>query len=749
MTVLPTTAGWFSPAAEVMVNGTAHRLLLRAEHAIDVRSVHNLLRETYHSVALLDADASELGQIPRLSRLLRGCVGRRSRFVPRAAPPARPVAAMSPIVGSQPQRPRGSPENGRDSGARHSSSRAATALPSLRASALPPPRIRAARRPALHGEPDREPDRQPAAACFGCAPLVLALARASTGSRSSYASADERSSVSGARLSGAALVALLHAERLRSADGAASYERTAELLAAAVEEARARQAVVALRIIALVVPLAACTLALFLWTTFVWRGVGSGERHDELHVLRSHFAQHRTQAVVVAGAFGATGNLMMLCHHPSPEQRTRLLATGIFGTLIVGGTTAPFATLLVRLAQASGGVPGRDEIVRTFWLMMVAASAWQVGANLCVCSLSLALLWRNRSDAQCLLCGQWRCLALTYAGGALTQATQSAAYALDGFYTTAPGDERGAAAARAVLSTAPTLLFGLAAVFAASPWLQRRAQALAAQPRSGMQGVVASLAPLVGYGSAEGARDAVELCAEARAALRGVALDDAGLDALGAAWLNVEARDPIVAPELTASTSTALSNSERLSAAATNDGRADGGGWPRGSSLELSRGLEAASGEAARPERTPRGPATRSENMPRQQRDRAAEPPGARTLCVDAYDWYVLRPALDILVWRLMGGGQDTIQLLPIVEGKRASDALLAAVDAFHVMYCDEPRLAERRRVARSVDTASMGAINEAVRALYPAVRDELNLGRAEAGALSKADADDGGRGWM
>ena len=80
-----------------------------------------------------------------------------------------------------------------------------------------------------------------------------------------------------------------------------------------------------------------------------------------------------------------------------------------------------------------------------------------------------------------------------------------------------------------------------------------------------------------------------------------------------------------------------------------------------------------------------------------------------------------LRPALDILVWRLMGGGQDTIQLLPIVEGKRASDALLAAVDAFHVMYCDEPRLAERRRVARSVDTASMGAINEAVRALYPA----------------------------
>jgi len=55
------------------------------------------------------------------------------------------------------------------------------------------------------------------------------------------------------RLSSAAIVELLHADRLRSADGTASHELTAELLAQSVAAARVRQTVVMLRVLALAV----------------------------------------------------------------------------------------------------------------------------------------------------------------------------------------------------------------------------------------------------------------------------------------------------------------------------------------------------------------------------------------------------------------------------------------------------------------------------------------------------------------
>ena len=99
MTALPTTSGWFSADAEVVVNGTSHRLLLGVEHAIDVRSVHNLLRETYHSVALLDADPSRRRRLPlRLWQLgtRRTAAVADEQSGEQVMPPCGPVAPPPP-----------------------------------------------------------------------------------------------------------------------------------------------------------------------------------------------------------------------------------------------------------------------------------------------------------------------------------------------------------------------------------------------------------------------------------------------------------------------------------------------------------------------------------------------------------------------------------------------------------------------------------------------------------------------------
>ena len=101
-----------------------------------------------------------------------------------------------------------------------------------------------------------------------------------------------------------------------------------------------------------------------------------------------------------------------------------------------------------------------------------------------------------------------------------------------------------------------------------------------------------------------------------------------------------------------------------------------------------------------------------------------------------------LWPTMEIFIWWLTGGGQDMVRVLPVVANEDGGGALLAAVDAFHVMYCDEPRPAERRRILRHIEIASTSAFNETVRALYPAVGDKLARIDWTAGTSVDGDSD-------
>lgn len=60
--------------------------------------------------------------------------------------------------------------------------------------------------------------------------------------------------LSGLRVSNAAVNNMLHADRLRSADGTASHALTIRLLTASLAEARVRQTVMMLRIVMVAVP---------------------------------------------------------------------------------------------------------------------------------------------------------------------------------------------------------------------------------------------------------------------------------------------------------------------------------------------------------------------------------------------------------------------------------------------------------------------------------------------------------------
>ncbi|KAG8462619.1 hypothetical protein KFE25_004595 [Diacronema lutheri] len=730
MTVLPTTAGWFSPAAEVMVNGTAHRLLLRAEHAIDVRSVHNLLRETYHSVALLDADPLLLRRVSLRSRLLGSRARAGAAVHPGVASPSRKAVRETGAHGGGAPQPHACASA---HGAAPAGSRALLALERSRP-LVPTTQLRADRRT------DAAPSNARARTVSGAASDMVAgvfrvlptgdnspvssathavAARSTSGRaralrqvppptraselRHSRVMQDEqlRSSVV-SRLSAVTVVELLHADRLRSADGAASHELTAELLAQSVTTARVRQTVVMLRVLALAVPVCAATLALFLATSTPTGASelekAGGEQLGVALARSSSVVFDRARTFLLTFGFGVTGNLIALCFQPVPEHRTRLIVAALFGDVVIAGATVPYALTVAGLASSLwvGGVGGDARDADASFI--VHAALLQVVFNAIVLAWRLERLWRYRLDVQRLLSAQWTTLAVLYSGIALVRLVAFIGRASSGSLRDtirAEGGAQGALAAFFVFAPVPANM--LFAAFAASPRLHRRAQALIAAPGSGMQGVVASLAPLVGYGSAKGERSATELHAEARTALRGVVLDAAGLDAVG------KAQPPAL-----------------WRGASDGRGTAGDDAW--------HDDAQAAALADERDERL--GALARAHTV-------------ALLVLASAPLFERLWPTMEIFVWWLTGGGQDMVRVLPIVADERERSALLAAVDAFHVMYCDEPRASDRRLILRLVEIASMSAYNTSVRSLLPVVLDELaRLAEDEA---AEAGADDGG----
>ncbi|KAG8465847.1 hypothetical protein KFE25_005417 [Diacronema lutheri] len=785
MTVLPTTSGWFTPMAEVVVCGTAHRLLLRAEHTINVRSVHNLLRETYHSVALLDADTYDVRRASCLSRLLgnRSPQQSRLRLSARAndglLDDARGVtlgklrtsrartSAVAPLPGAQRtlrrsmSTPALSGSACRSSGSPSISSCALATHSSpgmLRGSAYAPlvPPSFGSRALATHSSPvDCESPSAPSVRERAAPQRAFAALCASVGMS---ATAADRARSSPTLDSGTSVVELLHAERLRSADGTASDELTVKLLAVAIAQAHVRQTAVALRILAAAGAVCACTVAIFLCVSFLpLGGQGASADSDEVAKLQANLVQEKLQDLIISLTLGAGGNLVLLGLHPSAEQRRLVVVAGVFGGVISSGAAVPSVARLLQLLPDAGRQRASCDRPCIIWHALVLSSAVQICANACTCAILLTSTWRKRANPQGLVAMLFKSIALGYAGSALAQGTQCVGHAAGGTFTPATDAERGGAAVRALVSAAPVISFAASSFFAASPRTQRRTKALIAWPGRGSATAIASLAPLLGYASAEGERNAAELHVEARDALRGIVLDEAGLGALDEALAAADALREVTPPAIVSRDLLRALCRPRLVEVARSDEIAET--LTRDSTA--STAASAAHGgahESSSTAPTLRRPAAQRDAPARQHTKLLLALARAHTIGAVSLDFYVLlvlasaplferlMPALEIFAWRLTGGGQDMIRVLPIGTGEEEASALLAAVDAFHVMHARSDKYLPveiRRRSARAVETAGMAAVNEEVRALFPAVRDELVAARRMAMADSVTDEDE------
>ncbi|KAG8459876.1 hypothetical protein KFE25_014439, partial [Diacronema lutheri] len=428
-----------------------------------------------------------------------------------SSPPPReqqPSAPSLPSTSPEPQRPSGAARsaaaaqpanNARPSRVRASSASVLSVLPPRPAPAASAASARfAARRASASGGVVAAAwRRQRANALSRLVPLKRASAwRPSAASHN----AEPRSSIT--RLSAATFVNMLHADRLRSADGAASDELTAELLERSVEEARVRQRVVMLRVLALAMPMCAGTLALFLITsapTDAGRAGGAqqtdlakpnaGSRSGVADVDVNVFQLARV--LLLTMGLGGTPCLILLCLHASAQQRMRIIVACFFGLAIIVGGTVPFVETVARLAHGSTARGARDADA----LVTTLAAAVQVGVNAGAVARGLALLCRRWNDAHGLLGGCWSTLAIVYPGIAAKHMIAFVGSVARGDFSS--DHEGGRVLAFFVFAPIPFNAFFT--FFAASPWLRRRAQAMIALPGSGMQGVVASLAPLLGY----------------------------------------------------------------------------------------------------------------------------------------------------------------------------------------------------------------------------------------------------------
>ncbi|KAG8462608.1 hypothetical protein KFE25_010433 [Diacronema lutheri] len=569
---------------------------------MDVRPVHNLLRETYHSVALLDADTRRRSRVS-LRQLLFG-----ARRVAAAAdlpasfsllppPPPRKQHSREPTHGVQAQ----------EAGRQQQPFRTMQQLQQPSAETLPPlpPAMSWPNGVCASDVLSVLPARTASVAPFApAARTVSAPKRRASSSGSGGLTAWRRSRARGAlgrfvprarvsawwpplapvdaqlrplttHLSAATVIRMLHADRLRSADGAASHELTAELLVCAVEEARVRQAVVMRRVAVATVLVCAGTLAAFFSTVApmdaaAWPAERGSPRTATRAAPMDVALFARVRDLVLTFGVGITGNLLPLCLHPSEQQRARIVACVLVGGAVITGAIAPSVVKIVRLApQLAPSAPTRDAH-ETGVLVEVLAAGLLVGVDVYVVARGFALLWRHRANAHRLLDAVWSSLAIVYAGTSACLLVAFVASATAGeFSSDGGGGEDSSSVGNAVLTFIAFLL-----VLASAPLFER------------------------------------------------------------------------------------------------------------------------------------------------------------------------LWPTMEIFIWWLTGGGQDMVRVLPVVANEDGGGALLAAVDAFHVMYCDEPRPAERRRILRHIEIASTSAFNETVRALYPAVGDKLARIDWTAGTSVDGDSD-------
>lgn len=509
MAALPTTSSWFPASAEVVVNGTAHLLLLNGEHAPSVTCVHNLLRETYHSVALLDTDVREPGYTERIAGLLLGAHG--ARFAMQA--PMRLAGQLGIVEPSArfPRPPR---------------LRAAAALKPPSPTQQPPALRRSTRDVIAEWPPFSAPS----------ASSAHVLSARSGSAQAATLSPDP----SGPRVANVTVLEQLHADRLHSDNGIASEVLTTSLLATSLAEARVRQTIIMQRLVIIAVPVCIGTLSLFL-STFAATDAGRQCDGAEAQSCGGTVAFERVRIYLLTLGFGVSANTILLCFRPTTQQRLPVLISGLFGLSIILIGTVPFATTFLRVLPrlSEDWAPGGPRAAGQLSTFLEATV--QVITFLTACTRALVLLWHHRASAQRMLAVLWSTLVLTFSGIALAHTIAFVKNALTGFVPVR-SDDTAPGSVRAFFIATPVAFNAFYAFFAGSPRLQRRAQALAARPGSGTACIVASLAPLLGFGSSKGERDATELHAEARLAMRGVLLDERGLDAVGAAWAVAETR---------------------------------------------------------------------------------------------------------------------------------------------------------------------------------------------------------------
>lgn len=82
----------------------------------------------------------------------------------------------------------------------------------------------------------------------------------------------------------------------------------------------------------------------------------------------------------------------------------------------------------------------------------------------------------------------------------------------------------------------------------------------------------------------------------------------------------------------------------------------------------------------------------------------------------------------ELFAWLLLGGSLEDVEVVIIVgtSNEEANNAVLAAFDAFAVMYARAARADDEERIVRAVELASVSRFNEAVRSYLPRIREAV-----------------------
>ncbi|KAG8457273.1 hypothetical protein KFE25_011947 [Diacronema lutheri] len=569
MMALPFVAARPASSA-VTVGGVQHSLLLSAEQQIDVWNVHNLLRDVYHVVAMLDVPsraAGPHGSAPRRAplhrrvrdsggTLVRGSASTASASVQsaslsgRGGPVANPhlarlTAQLAVSAGQSAQLGRQSRARGAlgapsrasvGSDARSSDGAHGGSAPETRGC---PPLRRASRaatalwRSASHagGSATSGPT-----ALWG-ARLAGVQARHSAAVASdadveppslpeSLGRAIIEDAGTRARASGAGVLELrrLATERALAYEHVLSPERVEALLSLALRLAQGRQR--RLEVVTLTVGggLTGIGVAALLSVT-----------------LRSHLRAHNASAQIGAFWLGRLalaassvvvgGTTALLSLQPLASQRRRLHALVLlFNTYVCACSVLFLLELTVEYAAFEAESAVRSDPLA---IGVAIGHLYSASSGFTLVFATAVDHWRWRHELESVLWLIYRMLWVSFSGQAFAELTLMISLARVGLFAQPHGK------GLAVLAFLPVAFYALGTAISCAPSFRERMRA-ALMVRLGTLGALEALAPLAGYGTDADERSVSDMCTEALRHFHPVLLDERALRALDDAWTRAE-----------------------------------------------------------------------------------------------------------------------------------------------------------------------------------------------------------------